>query len=144
MGVDKPETYTMKFESEPYDTQGYTKWDRETRLLKPSQGYSLVVIKVRVANGVKERRTLWTALSDERIHNSITDSEGAAHVAVAYDFQGAPTQTAWLLPGEQTTFNVIFSVPTGTQIRDLVFTLKNNQGDAKGNDVRVTLKEANR
>jgi hypothetical protein len=36
-------------------------------------------------------------------------------------------------------FPVLFSVPEGTQLKDLVFTLKNNQTPDPATDVRVSL-----
>jgi hypothetical protein len=128
----------MKSESEPYGSGGYD-WNRTTHLLKPALGHTLVVIQCRVSNGVKERRTLWTAISDDKIRTSLADDSGSSRPPIAYDFDGAPTQTQYLLPGAQLTFPVIFSVATGTKFTDLVFTLKNNQTDQVGTDVRVTL-----
>ncbi len=69
----------------------------------------------------------------------MADSDGSSHVPVAYDFSGGPIQSKSLLPGAALNFAVVFSVPEGTKVKDLVFTLKNNQGDEKGNDVRVSL-----
>ena len=139
VGYETPSTYTMKTDAEPYDYSGRTSMDSRTRIIVPAKGYSLVVITCRVANGVKERRTLWTAISDDRIRTAIADTNGSSHPPVAYDFKGGPTQTDWILPGAQMTFPVVFSVPEGTKLKDLVFTLKNNQGDEKGVDVRVSL-----
>lgn len=138
LSVESPDSYTMKTDSEPYGRGGY-EWNRTTRLLRPAQGYALVVIQCRVSNGVKERRTLWTAISDDRIRTALADDSGSSRPPVAYDFEGAPIQTQYLLPGAQLTFPVIFSVPTGTKLTDLVFTLKDNQTDRKGIDVRVSL-----
>jgi hypothetical protein len=139
LSVDTLAVFTMKTASEPYGAKGQYSWDRTTRLLKPTQNYALVVIQCRVANGVKEKRTLWTAISDERIRTALTDSDGNSYPPVAYDFVGAPTETEWILPGAQVSFPVIFSVPEGAKLKDLVFTLKNNQGDTKGVDLRVSL-----
>jgi len=139
LSVDTPETYQMTTDSEEYDYKGKTSMDIKTRLIKPSSGYRLVVIKVRVANAVKERRTLWTAISDDRIRTAIADTDGSSHPPIAYDFIGGPTQTEWLLPGAQLTFPVIFSIPRDAKLKDLVFTLKNNQTDDKPVDVRVAI-----
>jgi hypothetical protein len=138
LSVDTPESYTMKSDSEPYGSGGYD-WNRTTRLLKAAAGHTLVVINCRVSNGVKERRTLWTAISDDKIRTALADDSGSSRPPIAYDYDGAPTQTQYLLPGAQLTIPVIFSVPAGTRLTDLVFTLKNNQTDQQGTDVRVTL-----
>ena len=139
VNVDMPESYQMKTDAEGYDPSGTMVMDSRSRLIKPAKGYKLVVLTVRVANGVKERRTLWTAISDEKIRTSIADTEGSSHPPVAYDFKGGPVQTEWLLPGAQLTFPVVFTLPETATPQDLVFTLKNNQGDEKGIDVRVSL-----
>jgi hypothetical protein len=139
LGYDTPATYAMKTDAEPYDSSGRISMDSRTRIIVPARGYMLVVVTCKVVNGVKERRTLWTAISDNRIRTAIADGDGSSHPPVAYDFKGGPTQTDWILPGAQTTFPVVFSVPDGTKLKDLVFTLKNNQGDEKGVDVRVSL-----
>lgn len=139
LSVEPSAEYTMKSDSEPYGASGQYAWNRTNRLLKPTQNYNLIVIQCRVANGVKEKRTLWTAISDEKIRTALTDTEGSSYAPIAYDYPGAPIQTDWILPGAQMRFPVIFSVPEGTKLKDLVFTLKNNQGDEKGVDVRVSL-----
>ena len=36
-------------------------------------------------------------------------------------------------------FALLFSIPEGTKMKDLIFTLKNNQTDDKPNNVRVSL-----
>jgi hypothetical protein len=139
VSVETADTYTMKSDSEPYGAHGQYEWNRTTHLLRPSRGYELVVIQCRVKNGVAEKRTLWTAISDERIRTSLTDLDANSYAPIGYDFAGAPIQTEWILPGAQIGFPVLFSVPQGAKLKDLVFTLKNNQGDQKGVDVRVSL-----
>lgn len=139
LSVDSPDSFTMKTDSEPYGAGMPYEWSRQTRLLKATQGHKLVVIQCRVANGVKERRTLWTAISDDRIRTALTDQDGISYPPIAYDYEGAPIQTPGLLPGAQLTFPVIFSVPVAATLKDLVFTLKNNQGDERGVDVRISL-----
>lgn len=139
VSMETPETYTMKTTAEPYDYSGRTSMDSRTRVIIPAKGFRLVVLTVRVSNGVKERRTLWTAIGDDKIRTAIADSDGKSHPPVAYDFSGGPTQTDWMLPGAQMTFPVVFSMPEAATVKDLIFTLKNNQGDEKGVDVRVSL-----
>jgi hypothetical protein len=139
VSVQTPDTYTMKSGAELYDAVGLTTFDRPNRVVKPRSDNTLVVLQCRVSNGVNAKRTLWTAISDDRIHTAITDADGSSHPPVGYDFEGGPTQTQWLVPGASLNFAVLFSVPKNTQLKDLIFTLKNNQGDEKGNDVRVAL-----
>jgi len=141
LSVEKPDSYTMKTpgvepSSWPRDIIDYSS---ATRVLRAKPSYQLVVLQCRVTNGVKEKRTLWTAGSDNRINTALADTEGSSYAPVGYDFEGAPTQSKWLVPGAALSFPILFSVPANTQLKDLIFTLKNNQTDEKGNDVRVAL-----
>lgn len=139
VSVATPESYTMKTDAEPYDYSGLTSFDRPNRVVRPSRARTLVVLQCRATNGVKEKRTLWTAISDEKIRTALTDTQGSSHSPIAYDFEGGPIQSKWLLPGAALNFALLFSVPEGTQIKDLIFTLKNNQTGDPPNDVRVAL-----
>lgn len=137
--AETPDSYTLKTEAEPYDYSGLSTFDRPKRLVRPRAGNILVVLQCRVTNGVKEKRTLWTSISDERIRTALTDRDGSSHAPIIYDFDGGPIQSKWLTPGGTLRFALLFSVPQGTVLKDLIFTLKNNQTDDKGNDVRVAL-----
>lgn len=139
--VAMPASYTMKTAGEPYDNHDLTTFDRPNRIVKPTRGNSLVVLQCRATNGVNGNRTLWTAISDDRIHTALADTNGSSYPPVTYDFDGGPIQSKPLVPGAALNFAVLFSVPEGTHLKDLIFSLKNNQGDDKANDVRVTLTE---
>ena len=139
VSVDTPETYAMKTDAQTYNERDTARFDSRDHTVKPGRSFRLVVLKVRVANGTGSKKTLWTAISDERIHTALADTAGGSHSPIAYDFSGGPTQTDYILPGAAMTFNVVFSLPADAQVKDLVFTLKNNQGDNGGQDVRVSL-----
>ena len=63
-----------------------------------------------------------------------------SHPPVAYDFDGAPTQSTPLIPGAAMTFPIFFSVPQETRVEDLVVTLRTNgDSDSSYKDVRVSL-----
>lgn len=139
LGVQTPDSYTMKVpsvepSSYPADTIDY---DRKTRVVTAKAGYKLVVVACRMANGQKTTQTFWLGHND--VNNALADGQGASHAPVGYDLEGAPIQSAPLLPGAKADFAMLFSVPAGTQIKDLVFTLSNNDHSQKGNDVRVSL-----
>jgi hypothetical protein len=138
--VAMPDSYTMKTAGEPYD-RDLTTFDRPNRIIKPTRNNRLVVLQCRATNGVAANRTLWTAISDDRIHTALADTNGSSYPPVAYDFDGGPIQSKPLVQGAALNFALLFSVPEGTHIKDLIFSLKNNQGDDKANDVRVTLTE---
>lgn len=140
VSVTTPDSYTMKSDADTYDSAGLTHLDRATRVLTPKADYKLVVIQCRVSNGQKEKAQLWTAISDTKMNTALADSDGTSHPPVAYDFQGAPTQTTALIPGASLNFPIIFSVPKETKIKDIVYTLRTNGGaDSSYKDVRVSL-----
>lgn len=142
IGVQTPDSYTMKVASSeptsyPADTLDYT---RASHSVRPKAGYKLVVVQARMINGQKSSQTFWLAPSAERpVNNALADSEGKSYPPVGYDLEGSPIQSPRLLPGAKADFAILFVVPSATEIKDLVFTLTNN--DSSGtNDVRVALK----
>lgn len=137
--MESPATYSMKTDSDTYDTAGLTSLDRNTHVLRPKDGYKLVVLQCRVTNGQNSRQRLWTAINDDKVNTALTDMQGASHTPVVYDYQGGNNQTNPLIPGAIMTFPVIFSVPAQTRVKDLVFTLHANSADQPYNDVRVSL-----
>ncbi len=139
LSVDTPASYEMKTDGALYNERDTARMDPTSRVVTPGRNYALVVIRCRVSNGTKERRTLWTAVSDNRIRTAVADTDGGSHVPIGYDFSGGPTQSDILLPGAQLTFNVVFSLPADAKPQDLIFTLKNNQTSEPGTDVRIAL-----
>lgn len=135
-------SYTMKSDSDTYDSAGLSHLDMTTHILLPRRGSHLVVLQCRVTNGQNSRQQLWTAISDEKMNTALTDMDGGSHPPVAYDYNGAPTQTTPLIPGAIMTFPIIFSVPDDARLKDLVFTLHANGSDSY-NNVRVTLGDSN-
>ncbi len=139
LGLQMPAAFTMKTPGEDYDYANRSKFDSATRTFHPAPGYKLVVLQCRVTNAVNEKRTLWTAISDKRINTALTDTQGGSHSPIAYDFEGGPIQSKWLVPGAILNFPVVLSVPQDARLKDLIFSLKNNQNDDPINDVRVSL-----
>ncbi len=142
LSVQTPETYTTK--TPGIDLRGIDtiKYDEGVRFLRAAPGYKLVVVQCRVANGQKSPQTFWLGHNDVR--KALTDTEGESYPPIGYDLEGAPIQSKPLLPGAGTSFPIFFSVPEATQIKDLVFTLRNNDfssGKALVSDVRVSLTE---
>ncbi len=142
LSVAQPDTYTMKTpgdepSSYPADTVNF---DRKTQLVSPKSGYKLVVIQCRMINGQKSKQTFWLAAKDG--NNALADQQGESYAPIGYDLEGAPIQSKPLLPGAKTDFPILFSVPQSIELKDLVFTLRNNDFSQKGNDVRVSLTPA--
>ena len=142
LSVAQPDTYTMNTpgdepSSYPADTVNF---DRKTQLVSPKPGYKLVVIQCRMINGQKSKQTFWLAAKDG--NNALADQQGESYAPIGYDLEGAPIQSKPLLPGAKTDFPILFSVPQSIELKDLVFTLRNNDFSQKGNDVRVSLTPA--
>ncbi len=141
VSVQTPDAYTMKTPSAeptsyPADTLDF---DRASHVVRAKTGYKLVVLACVIANGQKSTQTFWLApIAGRNINNALADTKGGSHVPVGYDLEGAPIQTKPLLPGARLAFSMLFVVPEATELKDLVFTLTNN--DSSGtNDVRVSL-----
>jgi hypothetical protein len=137
LSVETADTYTLKSTGEPYAYGQPVDFNAATRTLTPKPGNTLVVVRCRISNGQKSTQTLW--LSQKDTHTALADAEGESYPPAGHDLDGAPIQTKPLLPGAKLEFPVVFVVPQGKKMQDLVFTLKNNDSAQKGNDVRVAL-----
>ena len=94
--------------------------------------------RCRLKNGLKnQNQALWWSNSDT--HTALADDRGQSYPPVAVDApEGTPFQSSPLLPGAGIDLAVLFAVPEGTQLKDLVFTLRTIS--EKGHDVRVSLR----
>lgn len=101
----------------------------------------LVVIKCRLKNGQTSTQT--AMLSAVHPHNiALTDDQGSSYAPRDFDKRGGSTDEGpKMLPGAQTDFAVLFSVPKGTVLKDLVFSLQTAYDDYPdgGTDVRISL-----
>ncbi len=143
LSVQTPDAYSVKTPGMQGLFRGISSIqnDENTRLVRAAPGFKLVVIQCRMANGQKSPQTFWLAQSSG-VNNALTDTQGESYAPFGYDLEGAPTQSKTLLPGAGTSFPILFSVPDATQLKDLVFTLRNNDFSAnkpKVSDVRVSL-----
>ena len=136
--METADSYTIKTGAEPYDSSSLTNYNSATRVITPRTGNTLIVLHCRVANGQKTTETLWIAHGDT--NTALADATGESHPPVLYDMDGAPIQSKSVAPGSKVSFPLIFSVPQGTEPKDLIFTLHNNHQSEKANDVRVSLK----
>ena len=136
--VETASSYALKTEGEPYDAGAATRYNSATRTLTPNTGSTLIVIHCTAANGQKTKQTLWIANSGS--NTALTDDDGHSYPPAVHDFNGAPIQSPSILPGAKIDFPIVFSVPEGAVLKDLVFTLRNNDSSSKGDEVRVSLK----
>ncbi|MGI4790297.1 MAG: hypothetical protein ACRYFS_15775 [Janthinobacterium lividum] len=134
--VEMPDTYTAKF----LDGTNSLHYDAATHMVRADARHKMVVVHCRMTNGQKSVQTFWIApLPGERkINNALTDTDGESYSPDCFDLDGSISQSKPLLPGAKTDFVMLFSVPEATQLKDLVFTLQNNDS-RPGNDVRVSL-----
>jgi hypothetical protein len=139
LSLETPDSYTMKTPSvEPSShPRDIIEYDRANHVLRAKPSYKLVVLRCRMINGQKSTQTFW--MGHREVNNALADTKGESHAPVGYDIEGAPIESKPLLPGAKTDFAVLFSVPEGTEVKDLVFTLRNNDSALKANDVRVSL-----
>ena len=92
-------------------------------------------------NGQNESKA--AMLSPVHPHNTaLADDHGQSYAPVDYDKRGGSTDEGPnMLPGSQTEFAILFSVPKGTALKDLVFSVQSAYEDfpAGGTDLRITL-----
>jgi hypothetical protein len=107
-------------------------------VFKPKAGQQLIIARCRLKNGLKnQNQALWWANSDT--HTALADDRGESYPPIAVDApEGGPFQSKPLLPGAGLDLAVLFAVPQGTQLKDLVFTLRTIS--EKGKDVRVSVR----
>jgi hypothetical protein len=138
--VNVTDAYTLKVPTSEQDYGKYSSvadYDANTRTFTPKEGYTFVAVRALVKNGQKTTQQLGCYLGDPK--TAVADTKGGSYPPVAYDML---SQGAWvtkpLLPGAGQEMTVLFAVPKGTELKDLVFTL-NNWSDMKGKEVRVSL-----
>jgi hypothetical protein len=137
LGVETADAYALKRTGEPYAYNQPVDFNSATRTLTPKPGNRLIIVRCRISNGQKSTQTLWLAQRDT--HTALADDQGESYPPAAHDVDGAPIQTKPLLPGAKLEFPVVFVVPQGKKVEDLIFTHNNNDSSQKGNDVRVAL-----
>jgi hypothetical protein len=129
LSVDRAATYDSRFLA---DKQTFT---------PAGDSEELVIVRCRLKNGQKTAQK--AMLSAVHPHNiALTDDQGQSYAPKDFDKRGGDTDTGpSLLPGAQTEFAIIFSVPKGTALKDLVFSLQTAYDDYPdgGTDVRISL-----
>lgn len=112
--------------------------DAET--VKPdSANDTLVVVSCLLKNGRNESHTP-RLHKDAAGNTALTDANGQSYPPIHFDVRrsGHYDGTA-LLPGAASNFTVIFSVPKDTPLKDLVFTIRTDDGAIADTDVRINL-----
>jgi hypothetical protein len=103
---------------------------------KPSGGNDeLVVCYCTIKNGHKEtEEPILTSHGLSSQNTALTDDQGQSYMPVDFDVRGGG-----LIPGAAKNFAVVFSVPKGTKLKELIFTLYGFASSTKTSNVRVNL-----
>lgn len=117
--------------------------------LTAESGQEFVIVNCRVKNGTKLKDELVFSQNWDGINTSLTDSKEQAYPAKTFDVredENAPIG-CYFLPGGAIDFSIVFEVPKGTELKDVIFTatqykFRSNYDQEKTppHDFRVSLK----
>jgi hypothetical protein len=95
----------------------------------------LVVCYCTIKNGhAQTEEPILTSHGLSSQNTALTDDQGQSYLPIDFDTRGGG-----LLPGAAKNFAVIFSVPKGTKLKDMVFTLYGFASSTKVSNIRVNL-----
>lgn len=114
----------------------------EKRTFTPNgDAEELVIVRCRMKNG--QNATQAPMLSPIHPHHTaLTSNQEESFAPIDYDKRGGHTDEGpTMLPGSQTEFAILFSVPKGTVLKDLVFSVENvyEESPDGATDVRISL-----
>jgi len=96
----------------------------------------LVVLTCLIKNGHKDaEQPILQASGTSAQKTALADDQGQSYQPLDFD-----VRPGYLTPGAGKTFAVIFSVPKGTHLKDLIFTLY-GFGSSKPSNVRISLNQ---
>jgi hypothetical protein len=110
----------------------------DKEVLKPrADDEELVIVKCRIKNGTPKTQSpyFWKDISED---TALTDDKEHGYGPLAYDSRNSDATVDKMLPGSAKEFAVIFSVPKGSTLKDLVYTIS-GPGDEGKTDVRIAL-----
>lgn len=106
-------------------------------------GDILVVVTCRLKNGTNQTQDV-SFDKDSSGNTALTDDQEHGYLPLAYDSRNSGYGSARMLPGSAHDFVVIFSVPEGAHLKDLIYTIVSSSEDYskqnKSLDFRVSLK----
>lgn len=121
-----------------------TKYQENAETITPrGSNDELVVLTCQIKNAQKVAKG--AILSPNSAHNTaLADDQGQSYPPLRFDKRGGDLSASngpIMLPGSSQTFAVVFSVPKGTTLKDLVFSLQRWYEDDPngGTDVRISL-----
>lgn len=120
---------------------------KETR--QAESGQEFVIVNCRVKNGTKTKDELVFSKDWEGTNTSLTDASEQAYPVHAFDVREDEYSPVGcnFLPGSAIDFTIVFEVPKGTDIKDVIFTAMQykfrsgyDQKKEPPHDFRVSLK----
>lgn len=135
ISLDQMDSYTNRYEG-------------DGAMVTPrNAGETLFVLSCRIKNGMKDSAEM---VFTQRTcgHTALTDDQEHSYAPYAYDAHNetGPYGGPKMLPGSAAEFAVIFSVPKGTNPKDVIFTiisdvdLHEEKPGKLGTDVRISVK----
>lgn len=123
------EVFTGKWRFKVLNVERTKTYKETQRVLNPDEyeaqaGEELIVVSCRVKNGTKKKDELVYSKDWEGTMNALTDMEEHSYQPISFDVKESETAPVGVifLPGAAVDFKMIFRVPEGTQLKDLVFT----------------------
>jgi hypothetical protein len=110
----------------------------KAQLLPAEAGDILVVIKCRLKNDTKEMQEVYFD-KESAGNTALMDDQEHGYVPLAYDSRNSDYTSVKIPSGSEHDFVIIFSIPKGANLKDLIYTVGNNETD-KSTDFRVSLK----
>jgi|SRR5579883_2032599 len=138
--VQQVDSYTLKVPTAENDYAKYhdvAEYDNDTHVFTPKTGYTLIAADCLAKNAQTKVKQLDFFYGSQ--NTALTDDQGQSYQPIAYDMQTkSPCTTKPMLPGSAEKITILFAVPPGTKLQDMVVTLR-NWDDGKSKDVRVSL-----
>jgi hypothetical protein len=97
----------------------------------------LVVVTCRLKNGTKEKKEIYF-YKDLAGNTALTDMDEHGYSPVSIDALNTQGTADFILPGAAKDFAVVFSVPKGIKVKDMVFTVS-SPAEVDKTDIRVSL-----
>lgn len=106
---------------------------------EPKPGYTLFVAQCEAKNGQRTPQQLWWSQPDVR--TALATDGGESYPPILTDIASEAFQSKPILPGAKLEYNLVFCVPTGLRLSDLIVTLRTLAD--KGSDLRIQINDPN-
>jgi hypothetical protein len=123
--------------AEPADSYSQLYGEHKAQLTPVRTGDTLMMVRCRLKNNTSEVQDV-SFDRDAAGNTALTDDQGNGYVPLAYDSRNSDYSSNKIPSGTAHDFVVIFSIPTGTHMKDFVYTAGSLSMD-KSTDFRVVL-----